>query len=264
MKKLIFILSALAIGTSFTSCDSNDDSTSNGGYSYRVKMTDAPGPYDEVNIDLQAVIVTDDNGNSTTLNTTAGMYNLLDYSNGLNVAIANGNLSSDNIQSIRLVLGNDNNVVLNGTTHALTTLNNEQGGLVINVNQDLSASSQNEVLLDFDAHNSIIESGSGASTTFRLRPVIRTVDSETSGQISGTIAANVLLNNFFMVNATSSTNVDYSSSVNSNGQFMISGLPAGTYTLTATSRFSFLPTIMTNVNVQAGATTSVGQVDFTN
>lgn len=263
MKKLLFIFSAVAIGATFTSCNDSDDDNNNGtsGYSYKVRMTDAPAPYDRVNIDLQSVIVTDDNGVSTTLNTTAGIYNLLDYSNGLNVAIAEGNLSSSNVQSIRLVLGNNNTVVENGVSYNLTTQSSEQNGLNITIDQDLQSNSQNELIIDFDAYASVVRSN---ATTFRLRPVIREVDSQSTGRISGNIATSILLNNFYAVTATSATNVEYSSSVGNNGQFTISSLPAGTYTFTATPRNSFLPTVITNVNVTAGNTTSVGLVNMTN
>lgn len=262
MKKLLFIFAAATIGTTFNSCDSDDDNNTNAsGYSYKVRMTDAPAPYDEVNIDLQSVIVTDENGATTTLNTQAGIYNLLDYSNGLNVAIAEGNISTSNVQSIRLVLGNNNTVVNNGVSYNLTTQSNEQGGLVINVDQDLQSNTQNELLIDFDAYASVVQN---SATSFRLRPVIREVDAQTTGQITGNIATSILLNNFYSVTAISATNVEYSSSVNNNGQFMISGLPSGTYTFTATPRFSFTPTIMTNVTVQAGTATSLGLVNFTN
>lgn len=265
MKKLTLMLSALVFGLSFTSCDSNDDennTTPNGGYAYRVRMTDAPAPYDEVNIDLQAVVVTDGSGQTTTLNTAAGIYNLLDYSNGLNVAIAEGSLSTSNVQSIRLVLGSNNTVVMNGATFNLATQTGEQGGLTINVNQNLQANTQNEILIDFDAYASVVAT---TPVSYRLRPVIRNANAETTGRISGSLATSVLLNNFFAVTATSETGVEYSSSVNSTtGQFQISSLPSGTYSVTATSRFTFLPEVMTNVNVQAGSTTTIGLLTLDN
>src|SRR6187402_1340341 len=103
MKKLIFIFAALAMGTSFTSCDDSDDNSGN-GYSYKVRMTDAPAPYDEVNIDLQAVEVIGSNGQSVMLNTTAGMYNLLDLSNGISTQIASSTLTDAHVSQVRLIL----------------------------------------------------------------------------------------------------------------------------------------------------------------
>ena len=58
MKKIILMLSIVAGVSMFYSCDDDDNNTGNGDYAYKVRMTDAPGPYDEVNIDLQGVDVT--------------------------------------------------------------------------------------------------------------------------------------------------------------------------------------------------------------
>src|SRR6476620_12583257 len=120
MKKLILMMAIVAGAAMFNSC-SSDSSSSNGNYAYNVRMTDAPGPYDEVNIDLQAVEVTGSNGQTVMLNTTAGMYNLLDFSNGTSVLIANSNLVDAHVDQIRLILGPNSNVVVNGTTYPLST-----------------------------------------------------------------------------------------------------------------------------------------------
>ena len=58
MKKIMILFIAVATGIATISC--NNDSTAK-SYPYNVRMTDAPGPYQKVNIDLQAVEVT---GNS--------------------------------------------------------------------------------------------------------------------------------------------------------------------------------------------------------
>ncbi|MEO5776036.1 MAG: DUF4382 domain-containing protein [Flavobacterium sp.] len=253
MKKLILMLSIVAGVSMFSSC-SNDNSTGSGDYAYKVRMTDAPGPYDSVNIDLQGVEVTGNNGETVMLNTTEGMYNLLDYSNGTSVLIANSNLVDADVQQIRLILGSNSTVVVDGVTYPLSTPSAEQSGLKINVNQTLSADVDNEILLDFDAGASIIQTGNG---TYKLKPVLRTVVA-TSGTIRGSITP---IGNA-MVTATSATSVEYTSSTNDAGQFQISGLPAGTYTLTITPELPLLPIIQTDVVVTTGVVTNVGIITF--
>ena len=126
MKKLIFMLSAVVIGITFNSCNSDSDTKS---YPYNVRMTDAPGPYEEVNIDLQAVEITGNDGQTVLLSTNAGIYNLLDFSNGLDTLIATSTLNDSDVEQIRLILGPNNTVVIDGVSYPLTTPSAEQSGL---------------------------------------------------------------------------------------------------------------------------------------
>lgn len=252
MKKLILIASLIAFGISFNSCSS--DSNDSGKYAYKVKMTDAPGPYDEVNIDLQAVEVIGSNGNTITLNTVAGMYNLLALSNGISTQIATSALGDVKASQIRLLLGTNSNIKLNGITYPLDTPSADQSGLKINVTQTLLENVENEILIDFDANSSIVETGAG---TYKLKPVLRTIVAETAGSIKGTITS---VGTKAVVTATSSSNVVYSSTVNAAGQFQISGLPAGTYTFTATPKLPALPVTQANVTVTVNVTTNVGAI----
>jgi hypothetical protein len=255
MKKIILLMSIAAAAFMFQSCGDDSNSSGSGDYTYKVRMTDDPGPYDEVNIDLQGIEVTGDNGQTVMLNTTAGIYNLLDYANGTSVLIANSNLEDANVKQIRLILGSDNTVVVGGISYPLSTPSAEQSGLKLLVNQTLNADIDNEILLDFDAHASIIQTGNG---TYKLKPVVRTVVSAISGNIKGSISPIGLA----MVSAVSSTDVLYTSSVNSAGQFQISGLPPGEYTVTITPELPLVPIIQTNVMVVAGDTTDIGNVSF--
>jgi len=253
MKKLLSLACVALLGITLYSCDSSDSDS--GSYRYKVRMTDAPAVYDEVNIDLQAVEVIGGNGQSVMLNTTAGMYNLLDLSNGVSTLIATSTLADAHVSQIRLILGSNNTIVVNGTTYPLSTPSAEQSGLKLLVNQTLNADIDNEILLDFDAGASIVQTGNG---TYKLKPVVRTVVTATTGTIKGTISPIGIA----AVSATSSTGVVYTSSVNAAGQFQISGLPSGTYTFEITPQSPLLPITMTNVVVTAGATTNVGLITF--
>ena len=251
MKKILLIASFIVFGITLNSCSSDSNS---GTYAYNVRMTDAPGPYEEVNIDLKAVEVTGNNGQTVLLNTTAGIYNLLEFSNGLSTLIATSELSDANVSQIRLILGPDNTVVVGGVTYPLDTPSAEQSGLKLQVNQTLLADIQNEILLDFDANASVVKTGNGA---YKLKPVVRTIVTAITGNIKGSITP---IGTLAVVTATSVDAVEYSSSVNELGQFQISGLLPGSYTFTVTPLLPLLPVTQTNVVVTAGENTNLGVI----
>ncbi|MES2411725.1 MAG: DUF4382 domain-containing protein [Bacteroidota bacterium] len=253
MKKLILMASFIVFGVVLTSC-SSDSSNDSAKYAYKVRMTDAPGPYDEVNIDLQAVEVIGSNGQAVTLTTTAGIYNLLDLSNGLSTIIATSGLVDVEASQIRLILGANNTIVLNGITYPLSTPSADQTGLKINVDQTLMADVENIILIDFDANTSVVETGAG---TYKLKPVLRTVDVVAAGRITGSITP---IGALAVVTATSATGVAYSSNANALGQFEVSGLAPGTYSFMVTPVLPALPVTILNVTVTAGVATNVGVV----
>lgn len=249
MKKLILIACIIISAITLNSC--NDDSEKN--YPYQARLTDAPGPYDSVNIDLIGVEVTGSNGSTVALNTTVGMYNLLDFSNGLNTIIATSTLHDARVNQIRLILGPNSTVVVDGVTYPLNTPSAEQSGLKLLVNQTLQEDIQNDILIDFDANVSIVQTGAGA---YKLKPVLRTVVTAVSGIVQGSITP---VGTMAVVSAMGN-GVVYSSNVSDLGGFQILGLPAGLYTLTVIPALPLLPYTDVNVVVTAGATTAVGVV----
>jgi hypothetical protein len=243
----------MAIAIILNSC-SSDNSNAN-SYTYKVRMTDAPGPFSEVNLDIQAVEVKGSNGELVILNTNDGIYNLLDFTNGADTLIATSTLSDSNVSQIRLILGSNNTVVLDGVTYPLSTPSAEQSGLKLLVNQTLYADIDNSILLDFDANASIIETGNG---TFKLKPVLRPVLTAISGNITGSITP---VGTLAMVTVIStSTLLVYTSNVDAEGNFKVIGLPPGTYSVTITPILPWLPVTQTNVVVTAGVNTSIGVV----
>ncbi|WP_165930182.1 MULTISPECIES: DUF4382 domain-containing protein [Flavobacterium] len=250
MKKMQIILSFIMLGFLINSC--NNDDTNGGSYPYAVRLTDAPGPYDEVNVDIQGVEVTGESGESVSLNVNKGVYNLLDFSNGVDTLIATDSLGTAKVKQIRLILGPNNTVVLDGVSYPLSTPSAEQSGLKLQVNQTLQEGILYSVLLDFDANKSVVKLGNGG---YQLKPVIRTIEKAISGSIKGKITP---IGTTAVVTATSSTAVSYTSNVNENGDFLVMGLPPGTYTITITPALPLLPVTKTDIVVTAGITTDIG------
>lgn len=254
MKKMKIIMSFILLGLSMYSCNSNDET--NSSYPYAVRLTDAPGQYDKVNVDIQGVEVTGDAGQTVTLNVTKGVYNLLDFSNGINTLIATDVLEISKVEQIRLILGTNNTVVLGGVSYPLSTPSADQTGLKLQVHQTLQQGILYSVLLDFDANKSIVSTGNG---TYKLKPVIRTIETAISGSIKGKITPTGTI---AVVDASSSSTppLSYSTNVNANGEFLVMGLPPGTYTITITPALPLPSVTKTNIVVTAGAITDMGTV----
>lgn len=214
-------------------------------------MTDAPANFDAVMVDVQSVELTGSNGNSVTLNKNNRICNLLNLSNGVDTLLATGDLDPGTISQIRLILGTNNSVTVDGVVYPLSTPSAMQSGLKLTVNKTFTAGVTYSVLLDFDASQSIVLQGNG---TYQLKPVIRTVETALNGSIKGSIS---ILGIIATVKATSN-GVTYTSVTNTNGQFLIAGLPVGTYEVTVTPDLPWLPVVKTNIAVTLGASTNLG------
>lgn len=255
MKKWNLILIA-ALSVMINACKKTDTGSGDPGKaSYTVRMTDDPGPYQEVNIDLRGVEVTGSAGKTVLLNVNAGVYNLLDFSNGLDTIIATGMVDAGYVEQIRLILGPNNTVVVDGDAYLLDVPSGEQSGLKLQVHQKVDAGASYAILLDFDANQSIVKTGNGQ---YKLKPVVRTVNHAIAGSIKGVITPAGVLASVTATNGTSS----YSSMASVGGVFMVMGLPPGNYDVTVVPALPYKTVVKTNINVVAGLSTDIGTVDI--
>lgn len=136
-----------------------------------VKMTDAPGDFQQVNVEILEVQVHHDTQGWIVLPTNQGIYDLLTLQNDITTVLVNqGELPAGHINQLRLVLGATNTVMVDSVTYALATPSAQQSGLKINVNADFAPNETYELLLDFDAGQSIVTQGNGG---YLLKPVIK-------------------------------------------------------------------------------------------
>ena len=142
MKKLLFIL--LAASTfALQSCSKNNSSPL-ADASMSVYLVDGPAAYEKVFIDVQSVQVkasTDASENEwqTIKITRPGIYNLLNFKNGIDTLLGTLKLPAGRINQLRLVLGSNNSIVLNGVTYPLSTPSAQQSGLKLQIKADLIA-----------------------------------------------------------------------------------------------------------------------------
>lgn len=225
-----FILPLLMSGLVwFSACDSNSDDT--GTAKMQVRMTDAPGDYDEVNIDIQSVQVHkdadgDESGWMTLDEINPGIYNLLDFANGKDTLLASSTLPAGKISQIRLVLGNNNTLKLkNGNVVNLKTPSGQTSGVKLQINADLESDVTYVLLLDFDAAKSIVETGNGM---YILKPVVRTITQAVAGGIRGNVTPAEYKPGIYVISAANDTIGGFADDA---GSFLIKGVPAGTYTV---------------------------------
>lgn len=136
-----------------------------------VKMTDAPGDFEQVNVDIREVEVNVSGHGWVSLPTNQGVYDLLTLQNDITTVLVNeGELPAGHLSQFRLILGGSNTVKVDGMYFPLATPSAQQSGLKINLNADVSPNETYELLIDFDAGESIVEEGNGG---YSLKPVIK-------------------------------------------------------------------------------------------
>lgn len=161
----LFII-ALAAIIVFVACKKDGTTTD-----LRIHLTDAPFDASAVNVDIQQVRVNlgDDSSGWIDLQTHAGIYNLLDYQNGLDTLIAQSPVPTGTVKEIRFVLGDQNSIVIDSVEYPLTIPSGGSSGLKVKLNKRLNAG-LDSLVMDFDAALSVHVTGEGS---YQLRPVIK-------------------------------------------------------------------------------------------
>ena len=156
----------LAAALIFSACDKEKDKVQ-----VDIRMTDGPGDFQQVNIDLKEIRLkfANDTASWVTLNTNAGVYNLLDFQNGIDTLIATGQVVPEVLKEVRFVLGPNSTVMQDSIIYDLQTPSAESSGLKVKIDKDLLVDI-NTFVLDFDAALSIKQTGNGQ---FKLDPVIK-------------------------------------------------------------------------------------------
>jgi len=87
----------------------------------RVHLTDGPGDFDALNIDIKSIMVSINDTTWVTLPLfRPGIYNILSYRDGMDTLIGTLGITAGNITGMRLILGTDNSVVVKGVSYPLT------------------------------------------------------------------------------------------------------------------------------------------------
>jgi hypothetical protein len=271
IKVYAFIIPVIILGIlCFTACDNNDDSIpmppgsgSNQTSKLSVRLTDAPGDYDKVNLEVIDVLIKRDvsgDGEEGWVSIGAAnepvLYDMMDLTGGVNALIADTLVPSGYLSQIRLLLGANNTIVENGVSHPLKTPSGQQSGVKLTVNQTLEPGIAYDFTLDFDVDKSIVKAGN--SGQYILTPVIRVFATVSLGVIKGTVTPL----GFPVKAAVMVDDEEVSAYTNELGVFQINGVPGGTYAvmLTPDPTSGYLEAVVPNIVVTDGMTTNIGSV----
>jgi hypothetical protein len=277
MKRLMLPLAALLslillLGLAACSDDPAAPAAGAGEGRLVLRLTDAPGDYDAVNLSVVGVRVHragadtvggdeqdgmngDGHGGWMTVSEDSFTVDLLTLSGGHSLVLADTMLPAGTYTQVRLMLGEGCHVIVDGERHDLEVPSGEQSGLKLNHPFTLTDGVLHEATLDFDAHRSIHVTGNGR---YMMKPVIRIVVTAVSGGLRGVVSPAEARAMVWAVQGTDSA-LAYADTLD--GTFDFPLLRQGIYDV------SFLPTAgdfrdttVFDVDVSAGAVTELGTV----
>lgn len=162
-------------------CGSSDTGTVN------VRLVDAPGDYQEINLHVVKVELHGTSGGWQTLATPDTTVNLLALRGGVSATLVDGaTVPAGTYTQMRLVLGAGNTVRLgDGTLHDLKVPSGQQSGVKLVVHFTVEPNTTKDVFIDFDGAHSIMLHQAGMSQQYILRPVVHAFDRLMTGAILG-------------------------------------------------------------------------------
>jgi len=238
--------------------NNNPPGTANG--QLHVRMTDSPADYDSVVINITEIAVHTSGSDTsewrmfTPVTTTL---DLLQFNNGLFVDLGTFTVPAGNYDQMRLKLGTGSYVVVDGVTHDLTVPSGTTSGIKIQGPFTVPGGNTLQIGLDFDAARSIHETGGG---TWIMNPVIRLLAAPTTtGSIAGTVTPS---DSTAVIYALSGPDTVSSTFSEASGDFALTLLPAGTYTVQIAAAANLRDSTITGVNVTAGQVTNLGTISL--
>jgi len=252
----LFILSVFASFLLLYGCsDSPTDGSSETG-TLVVRLTDAPGDYEAVNITFSEVSAHID-GEWIVVRDDTTTVNLLEWNNGNSLVLGTADVPAGQYTQIRLKIVAAE-VEIDGEAFSMFVPSGAQTGLKLLTDFTVPSGSTFELMIDFDANRSVVTTGPPNNPMgYILKPTVRVEPVALTGSISGTVSnpeSRPLAYALADGDTVTSSAIDISS-----GQFMLAFLPADMYTVsivdTAGATFQ-----QDSVEVVAGTDADLGNI----
>ena len=242
----------------------------------QLKLVDAPGDYQEVNVEIIDVLYnsTEDDGGWTSITPedfSPIIVDLTELVAGNELLLSDVLIPSGMLQQIRLVLGENNTLLIDGEEGPidLDTPSAQQSGLKLKINTELEPGYSYTFILDWDVQKSIVRAGN--SGKYNLKPVIRVNAEVNSGSIAGKVIGKPIVSDgtdgtvplqYAKVSVYTVDELYITGTItNENGEFIIQGLDAGDYKIKIEYN-KYIDYQSDAINVIAGETTDAGIIEL--
>jgi hypothetical protein len=260
-KPLALVL--LAVLLAAAGCSSHHDLAAGSLGTVRLQMTDAPGPFEHVNLVVTQVAIhrgpagsSDSTSGWEILDATPATYDLMALRNGVFATLGQALVPAGHYTQVRLKLGAGSNVVVGGVTYPLTVPSGLRSGFKLVGEFDVPANGLLDLALDFDAARSIVQTGSGK---YLLKPTCRVMPFSTAGAISGRVLPDTVKASIY---ALAGADTVATTIPGAGGVFVLTPLAAGTYTVAIDAPAPYADTTLVGVVVVARQTTALGDVQL--
>jgi hypothetical protein len=267
MKRQTLLRAALCIGLFsliFIACSKNNDGNSDvpaGKQNVSLLLTDGPGFFDHVSVDIKSVqVLVDTCGNSSlwqgiatgcqvweTLTIKPGVYDLLSLRNGTDTLLAQGNVINGKVVLVKIELGTNNTLMKDSVQYPLHLVNVNQPYIYLTLTGnewERYEKNKSRLWLDFDVARSVAVIGND----FFLKPVIHVFIKSTTGAVGGVVSPMAA---YPVISVYNSKDTAYALP-NRDGLFLVRGLAPGTYTLNVNASNGYRDTTITNLNIKVG------------
>ncbi|MCC3153464.1 DUF4382 domain-containing protein [Hymenobacter sp. BT770] len=230
----------LACAAAFTLAGCSKDTENADSAQLEVRMTDAPGDFHRVVLDVRQIEVhlkdEKEADGWKTLGFTPQAIDILNYVNGKSALLVKEDFAPGDIKEIRLILGPDSYVIgRDEQRYDLKTPSGQTSGVKLKLDKaSLRQRETFQLLLDFDVAKSIVERGNwkpgnDKKERYLLKPVIRVVAQDLRGGLRGTVTPAAALPQVLAIRSTILGPDTVSTSADASGAFQLGALPSGTY-----------------------------------
>jgi hypothetical protein len=228
-----------------------------------LSLVDSPADYEAVNVDIQEMSLktagTDENNGWVKLEDfEPGVYNILEFTGGRELKLADMDFPPGKISQLQMKLGKNNSLIIDGYTSYLLNANDAESGLLMNVDIDIQPGKVHHLKLDFDASRSV--TGLGSTGQMLIKPVLRIFSEDNTGSITGkvlpsthNVLISVLKDNKII--ATSYAKEDVS-------KFMIPGIDEGIYRVSMVISDDIEQKFIEDIKVTKGKVTDMGTIQW--
>jgi hypothetical protein len=252
------MMMVVCAGFSIQSCKKNKEASQG---QMEVRMTDSPGDFIALNVEIIKIEAYLENSGWVTINESTNEINILDLTNGAEVTLASSTSAQAGVYTkLRMTFSGENSLTFNGSngsnTVNLSFSSNYSHEIEIPIHCEINVGVTSSILLDFNVGLSIKESNG----EYVLDPVLTEIADPSTGvqgHVSGVDQAAISLSN---------TSYNASTYTNKNGYFMMKGVPNGTYLLKIEGK-GFGDVVasqksLQNVTVLKGQIKSIGSIQL--